>query len=629
MCGIFGVFFHSETAIDNHKLKQSALRLSHRGPDAQGIYSDKHAGLVHTRLSLLDLSERGNQPFWDDSRRYALVYNGEVYNFRELKPDLEKRGVQFKTTSDTEVVLHCIIQYGVEAAVKILEGMFAFAMYDTQRCELVIARDGFGIKPLYVYESDERFLFASEVTAFAPWMTLEPDMLSILAYLQGFGGPSSGASFYKGIKILPPGSIVRISKGTKSTTSFFFKMYELWNPELRERYASMSDDAIIDEVEQKLLNSVKMQLLADAPVGALCSGGLDSSVILAMASKFHSNLAIFHANVVGPGSELEAAKRLAQHLKLDLNVIDVSGADYLDLMPEVTRHYGYPFLNHPNSVPFLSVSKLVRECKVKAVLSGEGADECFIGYPWDIFNYRNFSRRLRKEWPVTVLKEAIQAYRGRPVLPVPPAQAARWIGNRYEVEIEKMETRRYLESVPGSDFTEHDLKAYFRLNYHLRTLLHRNDALGMASSVEARFPFLYSESVKTAINLPYKHKVRFSSSSRTPRHPFMRDKWVLRQVADRYIPPALSGRAKMGFPVSYYEQLTIDNEFFDQSEIRTIFELSGKELDFMLSSADQAFLSRLLFLEIWLRTCLLGEGDDVVRHRLREHVKTSEKSRAN
>ncbi|HME61752.1 MAG TPA: asparagine synthetase B, partial [Candidatus Binatia bacterium] len=204
-------------------LERSAALMHHRGPDRHGIYVDEGIGLVHTRLSLLDLHPRSNQPFWDSHGRYCLVYNGEVYNYRELRSELEEQRIEFKTTSDTEVLLECLIHYGAEATLRRVEGMFAFALYDKRERSLTIARDRFGIKPLYIYDQKDSFIFASEIAAMRPWMRFEPDLLSISAYLEGhLQGLANGFSFFRGIKIAAPGSVRTIRRGRRTQYGRFF-----------------------------------------------------------------------------------------------------------------------------------------------------------------------------------------------------------------------------------------------------------------------------------------------------------------------------------------------------------------------------------------------------------------------
>jgi asparagine synthase (glutamine-hydrolysing) len=619
MCGIFGIWQHmSDTVPDRQRLEISASLMHHRGPDHYGIFADDGIGLVNTRLSLMDLAPRSNQPFWDRQRRYALIYNGEIYNYRELQSELEEQGVEFKTTSDTEVLLECLIHHGVEATLPRLEGMFAFALYDTCERMLALARDRFGIKPLFVYDGNDTFLFASEVRAMRPWITFQPDILSISAYLQGFGEPSKGYSFYKDVKIIAPGTLITLHRGERARYSRFFSMSDFWDEAQTARLTRLRPKQLVDEVEERLLDSVKMQLVADAPVGALCSGGVDSSIMLAMASKFHNNLAIFHANVAGPDSEYESAVALARYLKLDLKTVEVIDQDFIDAMPEVTQHYGQPFSHHPNSVPFLLVSKLVRSNGVKAVLSGEGSDECYIGYPWLIFNLSAFIRQLLRE-PYPTLRRLIMGLLGRQHDP-PPEVLICGLHNRFETIAEKEEIRTQVERISQRTIRDQDLTSLYELSYHLRTLLHRNDGLGMAASIEARFPFLNSRLVKLAVNMPYHYKVRFSPTVFYKHHYFLRDKWVLRKVAERYLPAELAQRTKWGFRTTAQSHMQIPAEFFEGLFVADLFGLSMREIHYLVNHAPQELKLKLLHLEVWAHVCLHDAPREQIVRRLREHV---------
>ena len=330
-----------------------------------------------------DLNARSNQPFWDQQQRYCLVYNGEIYNFQALRTELEQQGIRFRTTSDTEVLLEWLIHSGAEATLPKLEGMFAFALYDRIEQTLLLARDSLGIKPLFIYDQDDAFVFASEICAMRPWIPFAPDQLSIASYLSGFSGPTKGYTFFEQVQSLEPGGIITIRRGERATYRRFFSLESFCDPAEMERLQQLKLSRLVDEVDARLHASVRSQLVADAPVGALCSGGVDSSLLMAIAAKYHNNLAVFHANVVGPLSEYEAATRLAKHLKLDLKTVDVLDQDFLDKMPEVIGHYGYPYYPcNPHSIPFFMVSQLVHNNQVKAILSGEGADECFLGYSW-------------------------------------------------------------------------------------------------------------------------------------------------------------------------------------------------------------------------------------------------------
>ena len=305
MCGIFGVLYtNPDTIPDTALLRETADLIGHRGPDSVGLHAANGVGFVHTRLSLLDLSSRSDQPLWDSSGRYCVVYNGEIYNFAELRAELEKKGVRFVTTSDTEVLLYSLIHAGLDVLPR-LEGMFAFSFYDTHTRSLILCRDRFGIKPLYVYADAGKLVFASEIKAMRPWVGFQPDLLSISSFLQGFNGPTLNYTFYRDIQSLDTGSYLRISNGRFVEKKKFFSLPQFWNADLHSSLQRESPNRIVDRMDELLFTSVKKHMIADAQVGALCSGGVDSSLIMAMAAKVHNNLAIFHANVKGVHSDVD------------------------------------------------------------------------------------------------------------------------------------------------------------------------------------------------------------------------------------------------------------------------------------------------------------------------------------
>ncbi|HPD45869.1 MAG TPA: asparagine synthase (glutamine-hydrolyzing) [Anaerohalosphaeraceae bacterium] len=616
MCGFFGIHQPDRTAIiPADKLEKSRQLLHHRGPDQQGTFSDAGIGLVHTRLSLLDLSERSGQPFWDDQGRYALAYNGEIYNFKELRAQLERQNVTFRTTSDTEVLLQMLIHRGFDQTLAVVEGMYAFAFYDRHTHTLTLARDRFGIKPLYVCHHNGAFLFSSSIAAFRPWLTFEPDLLSIVDYLQGSGGPHADHSFYKGIHIVEPGAVIAVSADGTVSSRYHFRLGDLWDADLAEELAGLSPRQVVDRTEQMLLESVKMQHVADAPVGVLCSGGVDSSTIMAMASRFNSNMMVFHANVMGPESEYEAAKTLAEHLKMDFRSVDVDDTDWLDAMPDVMEHYGQPFAQHLNSVPFLMVSRLVRSAGVKAVLSGEGADECYYGYPEMIVGrYKSqpfVPRRLRKYLPALHWLVGKRAE-------IPESDVRKELASRYEKRLEFEEMRNTLSRRGGRQ--PEDFQSLWWLGYHLRSLLHRNDCLGMAASIEARFPFLDTAVVRDAVNMPYRWKVHFSLRARTNSHRLICDKWVLREVARRYIPESLSHRPKTGFPAAAWRRMEIPLAFFRNSRICEMLELSERQMEHLYAHSRPYMRTKLLHLEVWAHVCLDGADKDKMLARLRDTI---------
>jgi asparagine synthase (glutamine-hydrolysing) len=626
MCGIFGfVSHHSESVPEKDRLRETANLMQHRGPDARGFYVEPGIAFVHTRLSLLDLSERGNQPFWDKENRYALIYNGEIYNFRDLQAELEREGVQFKTTCDTEVVLEALLKWGPDITLPKLEGMFAFALFDRQEKSLLLARDRFGIKPLFIYETDESFAFASEIRTMGPWIPFEPDLHSISSYLYSFGGPHTGRSFYQNIRSLDAGAVLEIRKKGKSQTKRFFTLPDFLDREEEARLEGRKMGQLVDELDVLLNESVKSQLIADAPVGGLCSGGVDSSIILSIASRYHNNLAIFHANVLGPQSELEGAMLLANHLKLDLKCADVKPSDFITEIPNVIKHYGHPFYRTPHSLPFLSVSRVVRQNGVKAVLTGEGSDECFLGYSF-------LAPNLKFEWKPRRLLGRLKRWILRQKLAEPKFRylsSPDILGgdinsdsgfviamqNRFEILGEALEMRSRMQKLYGAKQPRGVLASLDLYGYSLRALLHRDDSMGMAASIEARFPFLDSKLVRFALNCPYRSKIRFSPWARDPTHIFYLDKYLLRQVAKRYLPDSLSQRKKTPFPVSAYypSDMTIGSKFLKDSFIRRSLGLTDDELKTLTEQASHDLKWKMLQLDLWIDICLRNQPEDAVR----------------
>ncbi|WP_299616433.1 asparagine synthase (glutamine-hydrolyzing) [Pelagibius sp.] len=620
MCGIFGIVYaDGSREPDDARLQRTIALLGHRGPDGRGTYREAGVGLGHTRLSLLDLDERSNQPLWDPEGRYGLVYNGEIYNFKELRQDLEARGLRFRTTSDTEVLLLSLITDGAEATLPRLQGMYAFAFFDRQERSLVLSRDRFGIKPLVLYQDDQQLLFASEVKAFQPWVNLRPNGPYMIRYLMQFGQPVRDKCLFENVTIVPPGALIRIKVGETPRFSNHCDLTEMIDPGKAEELARLSDEQVIDRADELLQSSVEQMLFADTPVGALCSGGVDSSLLMAMAAKRHNNLAIFHANVVGPLSEYDAAAALAKHLKLDLVTVEVHDSDFVDRMAEVLLHYEQPFSYHPHSIPFLLVSKLVQEHRVKAVLTGEGSDECFLGYSrlaqkpfWDFYG-RQMDRLAGLVRRVPMIGDQLW-----PAHDKMHALIGQMLGQFEGPRRQRRVWARYRE-LTGKE-PDRNIQTLEQLGFHLRTLLHRNDTMGMTASIEARFPFLDERLVETAINLPFRHKIRWDSGVWEKEHPFVRDKWILRRVADRYLPKSLSQRKKLGFPVSAYRRMDIACDYFKDALVADWFDLTESDLEFLLGEADQRLKTRLVMLETWGQVFFSGQSLGAISDKLRQHV---------
>ena len=556
---------------------------------------------------------------WNTERSHCLVYNGEIYNYQALRKELVDRGIKLNTTSDTEVLLRLLIVDGIKKTLPRLQGMFAFAFYDTSKKRVTLARDRFGIKPLHLFRSADKLMFASEIKALKPWTNLQPNIFQMTRYLMNFGAPVRNSGFYENIEIVPAGSVVTIDTGSPPRFDKFADVLDMVNRDTAEALNSMSKKQAVDHVDELMQNSVRKMMLADAPIGALCSGGVDSSLIMAMAARQHDNLAIFHADVVGPLSEYDAAADLARHLSLDLQTVRVLDDDFIRMTAEVLYHYEQPFSGHPHSVPFMMVSKLVQERGVKGVLTGEGSDECFLGYnyiamePFWNFYHRQTGKVRELTKSIPVIGQQLCS-RGNELPDIVPDMLG-----QFEKTIDRRNAREAYTNVLKKP-VDQNVRSLDLLRDHLVTLLHRNDTMGMSASIEARFPFLDEKLVNTAINLPLRYKIRFSPGVWEKEHPFLRDKWVLRQVADRYLPKSLSLRKKLGFDVNAFRRMHIDNRFFDSSFVKDQFKLSNSEANHLFETAGQPLTIKLMMLEIWGRLFIDNMPLSIVQEDLQSYA---------
>lgn len=613
MCGLFGAFVQKyDERLMRDRANISLSLLSHRGPDSNAVFMSEGVVLGHTRLSFLDLSEHASQPFSDSTGRYKLVYNGEIYNFVQLRDELIEHGYKFRTKSDTEVLLYGLIAHG-EAFLTRLEGMFAFLFVDLHLRQVMAARDRFGIKPLFYLQAESGCYFASEIKALQAWNKIIPDDLAVAGYLSGHYMQTSGRTFAKGVNYFPAGSYCKYQIGSELSFEPFYEIPEFFDRDYADHLARQGVPSLIDTCDELLSSSVRKHMISDVPVGALCSGGVDSSLILAMAARETTNLRIFHANVVGPHSETDAARCLAKHLKLELEISECHDSDFIELMPDVIWHQEFPFVYHPNSIPFLKVARLVKSNNVKAVLTGEGADESLLGYanlPLDRF--------------ITGYYRVLDSVRSL-------VHRAPWVGALVWRNPGRRNAMQSLLTGFDSDLPAHwgpliaqkgfsipDAKETLALlSYHLRTLLTRNDRLGMAASIEARFPFLDHGFIRFCVNLPRAMKIHPSLNAyREVRHPFFSTKWILREVANRYLPVELSQRRKRGFPTSAFDRVRFGSNYFKGGWVQQYLQISDNQLRSLTSTLSGNETLRLVMLDIWGRIFVDGQHVDEIRSPL-------------
>jgi asparagine synthase (glutamine-hydrolysing) len=561
-------------------------RLAHRGPDARGAWADPAAGLAlgHSRLSIIDRSALGGQPMVSGDGRYVLVLNGEIYNFPALRIELESLGRSFRGHSDTEVLLEAIAHWGIREALKKSAGMFAFAVWDRRERRLTLARDRMGEKPLYYGWNGDTFLFGSELKALRahPRWSGTVDRGALAAYLR-HGYVPAPLSIYDGIRKLRPGTLLEIAAGEGPGAERESAYWSLRAAAETGNAAPFAGSAVeaVDALERSLLESVRERVLADVPVGVFLSGGLDSSVVAAlMQAQSRAPVPTFTlAFGEKDFNEAPFARAVAAHLGTDHHEFLMGAQEALAILPALPSLYDEPFAD-PSQIPTAWLARLTKP-HATVCLTGDGADELLGGYArygkGDVLRRRFLALPRAARW---ILRNTL--------LRIPPARREAFLhglGDRLPAPLRARDPggkaarladlldyrsaeSTYLETVsfwkhpenlargarePGlllrdpaawpafGDFG--DLMMYLdQLSYLPDDILVKTDRAGMASGLELRAPFLDHRLVEFLWTLPHALKVR------PGKEPYA-EKWILRRVLDRHVPPALTERPKRGFGV--------------------------------------------------------------------------------
>ena len=620
MCGIAGIYNLDQKKVQKNRIENMLNTIRYRGPDDSDIHIEKGIGLGHVRLSILDLSNHAHQPMVSMNKRYVICYNGEIYNFNKLREELIKEGINLQSTGDTETLLEYISKFGIDTTLSKIEGMFAFAVWDSQKRILVIARDRHGIKPVYYKIRNNEIYFASEIKVLNEESKIDHVMIN--SALMGLGLTYGENTIYENIFSIPPGCVYTFTPTGKINKKSFFHMSDFVNKDFYNELNSKNDKEIIDIVEENLIESIELTLISDAPLACLASGGLDSSLIAAIANRYYNNLQLFHADVEGD-SEKEKAEAIAKHLGVDLFSIKVTEEDALFNAPAVTYHNDIPLIYHTNSVPFFMVSKLASEYGIKVLLTGEGADELFVGYTNNVLI--PFMRRYNIFKNIFMKLFYIKPQIGQRLWPDEqnhPKEMLKHLLFRYEIDIRKNEGLNKYDFIHDIDEKLLFLSTLDEAQGQLVTLLHRNDRLGMAWGLESRFPFLGHNLTRSALNLPGKHKIRLTHNIYDKRHPFLIDKWVIRKIAEKYLPQNFAFMKKYAFRASVFNtRITIDKNYFNNSFVSQWFKLSQKEIGAMIETSTPEWMGRLFLLDIWGRIFGLSQSVDDIKKEIKKNVR--------
>lgn len=595
MCGIVGC---SRSLLDDPKftnLESDFLYLQkHRGPDSSDKWFGNHFAFFHQRLALIDSTNNGNQPFYND--KYVLCFNGEIYNFLQLKSKLST--IQFKSTSDTEVLFYYLIQFGLEKTLQDIQGMFAFSFYDIEKNELYLARDRFGIKPLYYFQKGNQFAFASEARTLARALKIKPDSFKTLMALHSTAEGSTTFSMFNEINVVETGTYLKL-KGNQLEQFSYFKLENYVNQHRFNESNKMSKNAILDEFDSLLNQSVKEMLVSDFKMGSFVSGGIDSSIITGIAKQYNSNLSLFTADIKGKYSEYLDAKMLADSLNLNLFKTEFESNDFLNNWVTATEYNSAPKIYFTNGIPISQVAKLARQNNVKAVLCGEGSDEMFLGYS------KLMAQRYKKPLllPYNLIKKLYKIYPALNNYLFPQSfnnlnDYTNRLANGFKEQMLVEKGNEVYHFVPKSK-QKYYVDSFEMMQKHLHALFHRNDRMGMIHSIEVRFPFLHEELVKFAVNLPLEYKARITSKFHNKKHPFITDKWIVREVSKKYLPKELVAKKKNGLPIGGLNAIQIGADFFKNGYVASLLNLTNNALDYMIKNENPYFIGKLASVEIF------------------------------
>jgi asparagine synthase (glutamine-hydrolysing) len=613
MCGIAG-FFSPGKKISQHDLELMTNSMSHRGPDAAGFFfnEEKTVGLGHRRLSIIDLSDAANQPMISHSERYVIVFNGEVFNFREIKEQLK---ISTRTTSDTEIILEAFEKRG-SSFVHLLNGMFAIAIYDKAEKKLFLFRDRLGVKPLYYFFDEQNFAFGSEIKTLTQIGFIKRQLKvyqpSVYTFLYAGYIPEPN-TIYQNIQRLPAGSFAELANNQLQITSY-------WKPEEKITSAVNNNfEKAKSELKELLVSSVRYRMISDVPFGTFLSGGIDSSTVTAIAQSISEKpVKTFSIGFKeAKYNESEYARQVSKHLGTQHHEFKVTETDALELIERMMTAYDEPYADS-SAIPTMLVSKLARK-HVTMTLSGDGGDELFLGY-----GMYNWAKRLNN--PLVKLMRK------------PLATSLSTLGNRYkrgakvfnyhnearikshifsqeqyffsEEELMQLMTKNYQQHIlfneniftPQRKLSTQEEQALFDIKYYLKDdLLVKVDIASMQFSLETRTPFLDYRVVEFALNLSENLKKKDAIS-----------KFLLKEILYDYVPKQIFERPKWGFSIPLAKWLKTDlhyllEKYLNRQTIEKFAVVKWEKTDELLKrfAAGEDFLYNRLWALILLHKWMI------------------------
>lgn len=573
MCGIVAKFQISEQRIERKLISDMLNKMIHRGPDDEGIYTGPHIGLGQRRLSIIDLTQNGTAPLHNEEKNIWIVFNGEIYNFLELRKLLIDKGHTFYTNTDTEVIVHLYEEHGIDC-LKYLNGMFAFVIWDARTNELFAARDRFGEKPFYYAHQNGCLIIASSLDALIqdPSISIAPNMQAIDGYLSYQYVPSPLSAF-EGIFKLPSAHYLKCNLNNN------LEIKRYWKPNQASKKINLPQEDIEEMLMEKLRQSVRMRMISDVPIGALLSGGIDSGAIVALMSEL-SNEKIktfsigFHHDQF---NELPYAREVAERYGTDHYEFIVE-PKAIDILPTLVRHYGEPFADS-SAIPTYFVSKMTRQ-HVKVALSGDGGDENFAGYGHYVEVQKWINRQKYLNYPSKlVIKRLInhlKRHTNYPFVMNMLKGLTMLAGDRKQqyqqyMSIVKDQEKSLLytdefsrgllntQAIKGIwDVTDEDIEEPidWMMNHDQNNILPdclttKVDVASMANSLEVRAPFLDHELSEFAASIPLQYKLKNGTS-----------KHILRSAFKKYLPANVITKPKTGFGVPMSDWLKTDFKDF-------------------------------------------------------------------